>query len=48
MIVQSDRLGVSGSEQVVPSYQDDQKTPLNLSTTAVIKFMLQGQKTLKT
>ena len=48
MLVQSDRLGVRGSEQVMPSYQDDQKTPLNLSTTAVIKFMLQGQKTLNT
>ena len=48
MIVQSDRLGVRSSEQVVPSYQDNQTTPLNLSTKAVIEFMLKGQQTLNT
>ena len=37
-------LGVRSPEQVEPSYQDDQTTPLNLGAKAVGKFMLKVYK----
>ena len=37
-------LGLRSPEQVEPSYQDDQTTPLNLSAKAVTKFMLKAYK----